>query len=173
VTLPGAEIYTSLQTGVVDAAEFVGPYNDLALGLHQVTENYYYPGFQEPGAALELIFHKPTFEALPADLQAILRVAARASNQDMLDDFTANNNRSLKELVDNHGVKLKRMPDEVFIALHQAYQEVVSELIAKDPMAAKIHASLEAFSDDVRPYHAISEQAYINMRQVVMDAAGK
>jgi len=170
VRLPGSEIYTSLQTGVVDAAEWVGPYNDLTLGLHQVAQYYYYPGWQEPGPMLEIIVNAPALEALPADLQAIVRVAARAANQDMLDDFTANNNRALKELVDTHGVKLRRLPDDVFLELYKASELVTAELIAKDPMAAKIYRSFKAFYDDVYPYHAISEQAYINTRDMVLKA---
>ena len=68
VRIPGGELYTSLQTGVIDAAEWVGPYNDLALGLHEVAKYYYYPGWHEPGSMLELIINKDSFEALPPDI---------------------------------------------------------------------------------------------------------
>ena len=111
------ELYTSLQTGVIDATEWVGPYNDLALGLHEVAKYYYYPGWHEPGSMLELIVNKDSFEALPADLQAMVTVAARAANQDMLDEFTARNNAALQDLVKNHGVQLRRLPDDVLQAL--------------------------------------------------------
>ena len=105
----GGELYTSLQTGVIDATEWVGPYNDLAMGLHEVAEYYYYyPGWQEPGPVLEFIVNKDAFESLPADLQAIVEGAARNINQDMLDEYTARNNRALTELVEVHGVKLRR-----------------------------------------------------------------
>ncbi|MEX2327479.1 MAG: TRAP transporter substrate-binding protein, partial [Pseudomonadales bacterium] len=69
INLPGGEIFTSLQTGVIDATEWVGPYNDLAFGLHQVARYYYYPGWQEPGPALETIVNKKAFDGLPDDLQ--------------------------------------------------------------------------------------------------------
>jgi TRAP-type mannitol/chloroaromatic compound transport system substrate-binding protein len=168
VSLPGSEIYTSLQTGVIDATEWVGPYNDLALGLHEVAEYYYYPGWHEPGSILEFTVNKDAFDALPPDLRAIVSGAARAANQDMLDEFTARNNRALRELIEQHEVKLRRLPDDVLRTLYEASERVMGRLVAADPMAAKIHASYQAFHDGVRSYHAISEQAYINMRQQVL-----
>ena len=170
VTLPGGELYTSLQTGVIDATEWVGPYNDLALGLHEVAEYYYYPGWQEPGPVLEIIINKPAFESLPADLQAIVEVAARAINQDMLDEYTARNNAALKELVETHGVKLRKLPDDVIVALHRASDEALQDLAASDPMARKVYDSFIAFYEGVRSYHHISEQAYINARDLKADS---
>jgi TRAP-type mannitol/chloroaromatic compound transport system substrate-binding protein len=173
VRIPGGELYTSLQTGIVDAAEWVGPYNDLAFGLYEVAEYYYYPGWHEPGAMLEFIVNKQSMEALPADLQAIVVTATQASNQLMLDDFTARNNEALRQLVDDHGVKLRRLPDDVLIALAKASEEAIEELIAADPMSAKVYTSYKAFYDGVRAYHHISEQAYINARDVAIDALEK
>ena len=169
IRIPGGELYTSLQTGVIDAAEWVGPYNDLALGLHEVAEYYYYPGWHEPGAMLEFIVNKQSFEALPEDLRAIVTAASRAANQDMLDEYTARNNAALRQLVDVHGVKLRRLPDDVLAALWQGSEQVMQKLVAKDPMAAKVYESYKAFYDGVRAYHHISEQAYINARDKVMD----
>jgi len=166
VTMPGGELYTSLQTGVIDATEWVGPYNDLALGLHEVAEYYYYPGWQEPGPVLEVLVNKDAFQSLPADLQAIVEVAARAINQDMLDEYTARNNAALKELVEVHGVQLRRLPDDVIMALHAASQEAIEELVASDPMASKVYDSFTKFYGGVRSYHHISEQAYINARDL-------
>lgn len=166
VTMPGGELYTSLQTGVIDATEWVGPYNDLAMGLHEVAEYYYYPGWQEPGPVLEVIVNKTAFESLPPDLQAIIEVASRAINQDMLDEYTARNNRALTELVEVHGVKLRKLPDDVIIALKQAAREAVADLAARDPMAAKVYESFQSFYGGVRNYHHISEQAYINARDL-------
>jgi len=169
VRIAGGELYTSLETGVIDAAEWVGPFNDLTLGLHQVAKYYYYPGWHEPGAMLEIIINKTSLETLPPDLQAIVTAAARAANQDMLDEFTARNNTALKELVDVHGVELRRLPDSVLQALAKASNEVLGELIASDPMAAKIYESFSHFYGNVRDYHQISERAYINAREVVSD----
>ena len=72
VLMPGSEIFTNLQTGVIDAAEWIGPYNDLTFGFHQVAKYYYYPGWQEPGAMTEFIFNKEAFDELPDDIKAIL-----------------------------------------------------------------------------------------------------
>jgi len=169
VRIPGGELYTSLQTGVIDAAEWVGPYNDLASGLYEVAEYYYYPGWHEPGAMLEFIIHKPSFEALPPDLQEMVQVATHAANQLMLDEFTARNNTALRQLVDEHGVKVRRLPDDVLLALSRATDKAVLKLVEEDPMAAKVYASFKPFYDGVRNYHHISEQAYINARDLVID----
>lgn len=166
VTIAGGELYTSLQTGVIDATEWVGPYNDLALGLHEVAKYYYYPGWHEPGATLELIINKDAWESLPEDLQAIVTSAARAANQDMLDEYTARNNAALKDLVENHHVQLRRLPDEVIKELHKKSDEVLAELAAKDPMAKKVYASFTKFYQGARSYHHISEQAYLNARDL-------
>jgi len=130
---------------------------------------YYYPGWHEPGPLLEFIVNKQSMEALPQDLQAIVTAAARVVNQDMLDEFTARNNQALQQLVNEHGVQLRRLPDDVLKVLWQGTQDVMRQLIADDPMAAKVHASFKAYYDGVREYHHISEQAYINARDVVMD----
>ncbi|MCB1675424.1 MAG: TRAP transporter substrate-binding protein [Halioglobus sp.] len=170
VRIPGSELYTSLQTGVIDATEWVGPYNDLALGLYEVAKYYYYPGWHEPGSMLELIVNKQSLEALPPDLQAIVTYAARAANQDMLDEFTARNNAALLELVDKHGVQLRRFPDDVLLRFWRGSEAVMRELVASDPMAARVYASYKSFYDGVRSYHHISEQAYINARDLVLDS---
>jgi TRAP-type mannitol/chloroaromatic compound transport system substrate-binding protein len=104
VRIAGGELYTSMQTGVIDALEWVGPYNDLAFGFHEVARYYYYPGWHEPGSILEFVVNRDSFDALPKDLQAVVTYAARASNQDMLDEYTARNNAALRKLIDEHGV---------------------------------------------------------------------
>jgi len=164
VTMPASELYTSLQTGVIDATEWVGPYNDLALGFPEVARYYYYPGWHEPGSMLEIIVNKDAYESLPKDLQAIVTTAARAANQDMLDDYTAHNNSALKDLVENYGVQLRKLPDDVLIELHRASDAAIAELVAEDPMARKVYQSFRRFLDDVTEYHDISERAYINAR---------
>jgi TRAP-type mannitol/chloroaromatic compound transport system substrate-binding protein len=169
VRISGSELYTSLQTGVIDATEWVGPYNDLALGLFEVAEYYYYPGWHEPGAMLELIVNQDSFDALPPDLQAIVTYAARAASQDMLDEFTARNNAALQDLIDNKGVQLRRLPDDVLLALYRGSEKVMQKLITEDPMAAKVYESYKQFYDGVREYHHISEQAFINARDAVID----
>ncbi|MEM7077347.1 MAG: TRAP transporter substrate-binding protein [Pseudomonadota bacterium] len=164
VALPGSEIFTSLQTGVIDATEWVGPFNDLALALHTVAEFYYYPGWHEPGPTLETLVNKQAWDSLPPDLQMMIDTATRAINEDMLSEFTARNNAALRTLVDEHGVQLRRLPDDVIAALKTAAEEVVAEAAGEDPLAQEIYASYMRFLADVRAYHEISEQAYINAR---------
>ena len=168
VRLAGGEIYTSMQTGVIDAVEWVGPYNDRTLGLMEVAEYYYYPGWHEPGAMLEFTVNQEAFDRLPMDLQAIVEGAARATNQDMLDEFTARNNSSLTSLLDEYETKLRPLPDDVMDILHSNAVIALDKLKEDDPMAAKISASYEDFLDGVRTYHEISERAYLNARDRVL-----
>lgn len=168
VRLAGGEIYTSMQTGVIDAVEWVGPYNDRTLGLMEVAEYYYYPGWHEPGAMLEFTVNQEAFDRLPMDLQAIVEGAARATNQDMLDEFTARNNSSLTALLDEYETKLRPLPDDVMDILHNNAVIALDKLKEGDPMAAKISASYEDFLDGVRTYHEISERAYLNARDRVL-----
>lgn len=168
VRLAGGEIYTSMQTGVIDAVEWVGPYNDRTLGLMEVAEYYYYPGWHEPGAMLEFTVNQKAFDRLPSDLKAIVEGAARATNQDMLDEFTARNNESLTTLLTEHSTKLRPLPDDVLDVLHSNSVIALEQLKADDPMATKISASYETFLDGVRTYHEISERAYLNARARVL-----
>ena len=168
VRLAGGEIYTSMQTGVIDAVEWVGPYNDRTLGLMEVAEYYYYPGWHEPGAMLEFTVNQVAFDRLPAALQAIVEGAARATNQDMLDEFTARNNESLTTLLEKHSTKLRPLPDDVIDVLHSNAVIALEQLKKEDPMAQKISASYESFMDGVRTYHEISERAYLNARDRVL-----
>ena len=166
VQLPGNEIFLSLQQGVIDAAEWVGPYNDLTFGLHQVAKYYYYPGWHEPGSTLEIIVNKDAYNSLPQDLKAILKYAARAVNQEMLDEYTARNNQALRELVDKHGVELRKLPDDVLIKLRNISSEVMQEFIQGDEMAQKIYESYKDFKKEVIAYHEISEKAFIETRDL-------
>lgn len=164
VTLPGAELFTALQTGQIDATEWVGPYNDLAFGLYKAAKYYYYPGWHEPGSMLEFLINKDAFNKLPKDLQAIVTVAARAVNQDMLDEYTASNNRALVELVEKHHVDVRPFPDDVLIKLRTLSDEVLKDVAAQDPLAKKAYDSFVDFRDKVSHYHSYTEQAFINAR---------
>ena len=164
VRIAGGEVYTSMQTGVIDAVEWVGPYNDRTLGLMEVGKYYYYPGWHEPGAMLETIVNADALAALPEDLQAIVRIAARATNTDMLDDFTANNSDSLQILLRDFDTEVLPLPDDVMDALYEQSQIAIQALVNADPMAKKIAASYFVFAEKVRTYHEISERAYLNGR---------
>lgn len=166
VNLPGGELYTSLQTGVIDATEFNGPYNDLAFGFYDIAEYYYYPGWHEPGSVMEFIFNKELFEALPEDLQAIMMTAAEASSLDMTDEFTARNSTALKELVEEHGVELRQFPDDLIKELHRLSQGVIDDLGEVSPISERIHASYREFEENVSRFHRISEEAYTQARNL-------
>ena len=167
VRIAGGEVYTSMQTGVIDAVEWVGPYNDRTLGLNEEAEFYYYPGWHEPGAMLEFTVNAAAFNQLPDDLQAIVRYAARAANQDMLDEFTARNNESLQQLL-AAGTQLRPLPEDVLSLLYEKSLEAMTRLRTSDVMAEKIAVSYDAFYTNVRAYHEISERAYLNARDKVL-----
>jgi TRAP-type mannitol/chloroaromatic compound transport system substrate-binding protein len=149
---PAGEVYTALQTGVIDAVEWVGPYNDLALGLHEIAEYYYYPGWHEPGSILEFIVNAEALAALPEDLQAIVRHASRAANQDMLDEFTARNNRALREMVEVARREAAALPDDV-LRRHCTGQRARPwrELVATTPWRRRCRRPLRPFSRTCAP----------------------
>ena len=167
VRIAGGEVYTSMQTGVIDAVEWVGPYNDRTLGLQEVAEFYYYPGWHEPGAMLEFTVNAAAYNNLPADLQAVVKYAARAANQAMLDEFTARNNESLQQLLAS-GTQLRPLPEDIVALLYEKTVLAMTKLRAEDPMADKIARSYNSFADSVRAYHEISERAYLNARDAVL-----
>ena len=164
VNMPGGEIFTSLQTGVIDAAEWVAPYNDLAFGFYNAAKFYYYPGWHEPGAILEFIINKTAYESLPSDLAEIVKVAARAVNQDMLDEYTARNNAALNDLR-SKDIKILPLPDDVIARLKTISGQVIEESAAADPMFKKVYGSYSDFLKNVSDYHAISEEAYYKIRR--------
>ncbi|MGO2353515.1 MAG: TRAP transporter substrate-binding protein [Marinomonas foliarum] len=164
VNLPGSEMFTALQTGALDATEWVGPYNDLAFGLYKAAKFYYYPGWQEPGSAVEALINKDAFNALPTDLQEIVRSAAQQANLNMLNELTARNNAALKTLVDEHNVTLKKFPKDLLEALRVASDETLKEVAANDAMSQKVYDSFTGFLHSVSEWHDISERAFINAR---------
>lgn len=164
VNLPGGELFTSLQTGAIDATEWVGPYNDLAFGLYKAAKYYYYPGFHEPGTTLEAMVNQAAFEALPADLQAIVRNACKVVNQDMLAEYTARNPVALRTLLEQHGVALRPYPKDVIVKLKRLAEEVISELAQKDDFSRKVSASYRKFLRESREWSRVSELAYLQAR---------
>ncbi len=164
VNLPGGELFTSLKTGAIDATEWVGPYNDLAFGLHKAAKYYYYPGWHEPGTTLEALINKKALESLPKDLQMIVENACKIVNQDMSLEFAAKNNAALETLVTKHKVDVRKLPDDVLAKLKELSNDVVSELAAKNKAAQKIHDSYNKFYKQISAWHDISEKIYYNVR---------
>lgn len=164
VNLPGGELFTSLQSGAIDATEWVGPYNDLAFGLYKAAKYYYYPGFHEPGTTLEAVINKAAFEALPADLQSIVLNACKVVNQDLLAEYTARNPVALQDLIEKHGVSVRPYPDDVIAKLRKISDEVVSEIAGKDEFSQKVYASYKKFLQQSKEWSRISELAYLKAR---------
>jgi TRAP-type mannitol/chloroaromatic compound transport system substrate-binding protein len=167
VNLPGGELFTAMQSGTIDATEWVGPYNDLAFGFHKVAKYYYYPGWHEPGSTMECMVNAKALAALPEDLQQIVRAAGRVANGNMLAEYMARNNDALEQLVNEHHVDLRRLPDDVIASLRMLSDEVMAELSAKDERTAKIHASYKAFREKVIKWQSVSEMAYLEARGTV------
>jgi TRAP-type mannitol/chloroaromatic compound transport system substrate-binding protein len=165
VNLPGSEIFTSLQTGSIDATEWVGPYNDVAFGLHQAARYYYYPGWHEPGPTLECIVNRGAYDALPEDLKAVIRVATQAVNNDMLAEFAARNARALAQLRAEGSVEIRAFPVQVLARLKALTREVVEELAAADPVVRKVWDSYSAFQAEASAWQSISEYAYLATRE--------
>ena len=164
VTLPGGELFTALQTGVIDATEWVGPYNDLTFGFQQTAKYYYYPGWHEPGSMLELLINKDAWDSLPKHLQVIIETASKAVNQDILDEYTARNNKALRELVDVHGVELRRLPDDVIAEFKIIANEILEENAYEDETVNKVYQSYLKFKNEVSEYHKVSEDAFVEAR---------
>ncbi len=164
VNIPGAELFTALQNGTIDATEWVGPMNDLAFGLFRAAKYYYYPGWHEPGSCLEATINAEAFAELPPDLQEIVVVACKAANVDMFADFEARNGEALHRLVNEHNVELRPFPDEVLAELKRASFEIIEEQAASDEMSGKAWASLKAFMEQVKPWTEIGSQHFVNRR---------
>ena len=164
VTLPGGELFTALQTGVIDATEWVGPYNDLTFGFHQAAKYYYYPGWHEPGPMLELLINIDAWNSLPNHLQVIIETATKAVNQDMLDEYLAKNNQALTELIEVHGVELRKLPDDVIEEFRKISNKILDELAKEDEVISKVYDSYLKFKNDVSAYHEISEDAFVESR---------
>ena len=164
VNLPGGEIFTSLKTGAIDATEWVGPYNDLAFGLHKAAKFYYYPGWHEPGTTLEALINKQALNELPDDLQSIVLNACKVINLDMISEYTTRNQQALDTLVNKHNVKVLKLPDEVLNKLQTLSDEVISEVAATDKMAEKVFNSFRSYRDNVKQWSEISELAYLKSR---------
>ena len=164
VNIPGGELYTAMQTGTIDAVEWVGPYNDLAFGFQQVAKYYYYPGWHEPGSMLEFTINIDAWNTLPPHLQAIVTTAAKAVNQDLLDEYTASNNRALQDLIQNHDVQLRELPKDVINEFRIISEEILETSAANDPDVKKVYESFKTFLAEVKSFHAIAEDAFVEAR---------
>lgn len=143
--LPGGEIFPALERGVIDAAEFVGPFQDRRMGLHKAAKNYYTTGWGEPSNTTECLINKDAWNSLPEDLKAIVRSVAAECNLMGLSWSEANNSEALKDLVENEGVIARTLPDSVIEKLKEVTFKTYDNLTAKDPLVKKVHDSYFAF----------------------------
>ena len=158
----GGEIYTNLERGVVDATEWVGPYNDYKMGFYKVAK-YYYPGWHEPGTVLESFVNKSAFEALPKDLQEIVTNATIASNMWMLCESERKNNIYLDKMVKEEGVILKKIPVDVLKQLRKYSVGVLEEIVANDPMSKKVYDSFSKLQKRQLVWSKIPDRAYYEL----------
>jgi TRAP-type mannitol/chloroaromatic compound transport system substrate-binding protein len=163
VLLPGGEIFTSLERGVIDATEWVGPMHDLRMGFYKAASYYYYPGWHEPGTCLEVMFNKAAYESLPTELQQILDAVAAETNMWSLCEFEAGNGAALQTLISEHNVNLVQFPDQLMEDLRKLADETLEEEAEKDPMSRKVHDAFKKFKAQVGVWGTVSEDAYYNV----------
>ena len=168
VMLPPTDIFSALQAGTIDAAEWVGPWNDLAFGLYKVVGNYYMPGFHEPGPALEVMVNTEKLNSLPDDLQAIVREAAVATSVDTMADFAYHNITSLAPLLEK-GVTLRSLPDELTMAMAKESAVVLKELADSSPLAGEIYQSFVDFRKVASDYVIASEGEALRTRKMALE----
>ncbi len=160
--VPPAGILAALENGVIDAAEFVGPVHDAALGLYKVAHYYYAPGWQEPGPTLDMFFNKKAYHDLPMQFQKILDIAAGNTNIRTLAAYDAQSGAALERLVKDHHVEVLIYPDDVIKTLKQMSKNVIEAEARKDPFALKVHEDYRMFQAKTASWGALSEKTYWN-----------
>lgn len=157
--LPGGEIFAALETGAIDAAEWVGPYDDEKLGLNTVAEFYYYPGWWEPGPTLEVEINLDEWNKLPPVYQEIVKTAAFEANMTMLARYDARNNEALQRLVDS-GTQLRAYSNEILEAASAAAEELYGEFSATDADFKTIYEQWSTFRTRVRGWNNLNEGSF-------------
>jgi TRAP-type mannitol/chloroaromatic compound transport system substrate-binding protein len=158
--LPGGEIFPALERGGIDAAEFVGPFQDRKLGLHKAAKYYYTTGWHETATVSEIVVNKKAWDSLPPDLQAIIENAAAACQVVSEAWCQKTNAEAMEDLVKNHGVIAQPLPDPVVVRLREATKEVLDEAVAKDPLVKKVHESYMSFKAIYDKWAGMSEAVY-------------
>ena len=157
--LSGGEIYPALERGAIDATEWVGPYDDEKLGFYKVAKLYYYPGWWEPGPQLSFYVHKPAWEGLPTEYQAMFEAAAGEAAAAMLARYDRENPPALERLL-AEGVELKRFPDDLLAAAEEATRQIHAERAAAEPAYRKVFEQWSRYRDTSRRWFGTAELAY-------------
>ena len=168
VSLPGSQIYENLVSGAIDATEWVGPWNDIAMKFYEAAKYYYYPGMHEPGAMLSVGMNKAWWDGLSKSDQAIISAAATAENEIMMSEYNARNGAALAELINNHGVQLRKFNDEIYDSFGEAAAEVYETVVDHSPLAKRIHESFLGARAEIGAWAKISDQEYIRQRNRVL-----
>jgi TRAP-type mannitol/chloroaromatic compound transport system substrate-binding protein len=173
VNLPGGEIFPSLQGGAIDATEWVGPFNDLTLGLYKAAKYYYWPGVHEPGTEIEITVSKEAWDQLPADIQRIVQTFAAAEQTLVYAEFNARNGDALDALINEHGVELRQFPDDVLQGFGRASGEVIQELRDDgDELTRKIADSFLEHRKKLMSWSARGELPFMQARTLDYKYAG-
>src|SRR5689334_18504742 len=163
-TTPPAEILVSLQSGVIDGAEFVGPGTDIALGLYRVAQSYYYPGFNKPNGTGECIVSLKAWNALSDELKAVVAHACATEANYALAEMERLNAQALAALVNEHNVKLAAFPEDLIAAARVQANDVLAELAGRSAITGKVHASYAAFRQRTAPWSRISIESVLRAR---------
>jgi TRAP-type mannitol/chloroaromatic compound transport system substrate-binding protein len=164
VTLPAGEIMPALKSGAIDASEWVGPWLDMAMGLHKAASYYYYPGFHEPGSGSAVGINKGVWESLDASDRRVFEAVAACEYARSSAEFNANNALSLRKLRDEGTVKIRKFDDTVLKAFLAISKDVVAEIGSGDELSRKIHASYQQFLASIMDWSDIAERAFLNSR---------
>ncbi|MGH8851289.1 MAG: TRAP transporter substrate-binding protein [Casimicrobiaceae bacterium] len=159
--IPGGDIYPSLEKGTIDAAEWVGPYDDEKLGFYKVAKYYYYPGWWEGGPEIDAFVNIKAWEALPKDYKAIFEAACYEANMDMMAKYDALNPAALKRLIGN-GVKLLPFSNDIMAACYKATTETYDEIASKNAKFKKVYEPWKKFRDDEVSWFAVAENRFDN-----------
>tara|TARA_R110002096_G_scaffold215310_6_gene403066 strand:- start:1837 stop:2934 length:1098 start_codon:yes stop_codon:yes gene_type:complete len=159
--LQGGEVYPALERGAIDAAEWVGPYDDQKLGFWQVAKNYYYPGWWEPGANISIYVNKTFWEELPTSYQAALEAACAESSSTMLESYDAKNPQALQELIEK-GVNLRPFSADIMAAAEKESEKLHAELAASNSDYKRVYEHWKAFKEASSQWFSTAEQSYAN-----------
>jgi len=159
--VPGGEVFISLDTGVLDAADWVGPYDDEILGLYNAATYYYMPSWAEPGASLAVYMNRSIYNDLPSDIREAFHAAAARANQQMLADYYAKNNAALARMVAN-GVQVRTMSEEILNALYDATLEIHAENSQGNDLYQRVLENYNAFMEGAREWNRLSGYSYAN-----------
>jgi len=170
IALAGGEIYQSLQSGAIDATEWVGPWNDLAFGFYREAPYYYSPGFHEPGASLAIGTNLDVWNSLSSSDQAMIKYACAHANDWSLGEYSYRNGLALETLKTEHGIVPRAFSDNIMKRIGTVCEDVVRELGASDPMTQRIYDSYLSARNASRGWTEISDGGYIASRKVALDS---